>query len=499
MHLDQSTRRTSMALPLDIAEQVLIAAIRTNISVRSLNADFPAISDAALQHMVWISLDSIAQAGDTWLLGRLLDATVSKPNPPIRTLRSSPHVLARASEAGHLDFLGYWLRLVRRFDVVPLTLTMVRRAISAAVRAEQLHVLEWWLSAIPKLFLQYELEQCWAAAYEAAESILVLDRIKKLRMTDSDGNVNRPLVQRMLDDNVRDDYWSFERAVVRAHGAGNLAVMQWWFSQVPHLDKVRFLLPRMLTWDKRYVASNLYFFWANDLSQRTGPCLTLCWRQYERSRLIFADLDAWKANAPDLLKRALDQALCWRCRDIIQNSSPSTCPVRECAQDHRIDCTIPPEGLFRDRKFHKQHLSMALCKEGLVAGFRALLHSGRNAFAYVHSHAFLVASKRGHFGILRVWLEECQDDDFRAYPLWDGHDVDGKWLRWMSLDEFGGRSLLRFSYRALQFKSYESGVKSLRCLTWWKCWLLGACPFAFSRYYHRGLRLGRNVQSKIKP
>ncbi|ORZ29640.1 hypothetical protein BCR44DRAFT_1053992 [Catenaria anguillulae PL171] len=103
------------SLPLDIAELVLIAAIRTNISVRSLNADalsilnvlgprqeFPTIPDSALHHMIWISLDSIAQAGDTWLLGRLLDPTVAKPSPPIRTLRSSPHVLARASEAGHL-------------------------------------------------------------------------------------------------------------------------------------------------------------------------------------------------------------------------------------------------------------------------------------------------------------------------------------------------------------------------------------------------------------
>ncbi|ORZ29639.1 hypothetical protein BCR44DRAFT_1448458, partial [Catenaria anguillulae PL171] len=320
---------------------------------------------------------------------------------------------------------------------------MVRRAISAAVRAEQLHVLDWWVNAISKLFLTHELSMCWEAAYEAAESVQVLEHIKKLRMADHDGN----------------------EAIMRAHGASNLAVMQWWFSQVPRLDKVRFLLPHMLTWHRLHVIGNLDYLWLNDIGQRTGPCLRLCWR----------------TNAPDLLKCALDKTDCSRCLDIIQSPSPSTCcPVPECAHDHCIECTIPRDGLFRDRRFHRQNLVMVMCKHGIVEGFRACLLSRPDAVANVHRQALLVASKCGHLGILKVWLEECQDVDFRAYPLWDGvgisvldwlleHDVDGKWLRWMSLDEVsragqthvldwwlikfreGRVPVLRFSYRALQF------------------------------------------------
>ncbi|ORZ34301.1 hypothetical protein BCR44DRAFT_1486021 [Catenaria anguillulae PL171] len=142
---------------------------------------FPSITDALLCQAHRIHVPDICDAGDTWLLGKLLDVQVPNPRRHIWVARHklyprSQCMLEGASSRGDFDTLGYWFRLAtlgaaRTSVPVRITGAMARRAILGAARSHRLDVIKWLLDMIPKVSLTSDEQRtCWMLAYAGVKA-----------------------------------------------------------------------------------------------------------------------------------------------------------------------------------------------------------------------------------------------------------------------------------------------------------------------------------------
>ncbi|ORZ33424.1 hypothetical protein BCR44DRAFT_1438471 [Catenaria anguillulae PL171] len=155
-------------LPLELAESVLVAAIRSiryirrsdaakqapylNVALRSV---LPEVTKAAIARQVWVDMDHASACGDVELLNLMVRMSQLPEYSESLVLHYTDKAMHLASERGHIAVLNWW---VAHQDKLPLkywTEAMDRasalgrwiEALRGAAKAGHVHVLDWWLQS----------------------------------------------------------------------------------------------------------------------------------------------------------------------------------------------------------------------------------------------------------------------------------------------------------------------------------------------------------------
>ncbi|ORZ34383.1 hypothetical protein BCR44DRAFT_1436584, partial [Catenaria anguillulae PL171] len=149
-------------LPIELAQEVLVAAIRSTrilhashdgsanlvpyLNVLGPRSQFPNITYTAINKCWWIHLDHASERGNIDLANLLVAMSTSYP---FRPLQYTPKAIDLASANGHLDMLKWWTDVARGKHGLRLVFSP-----EATCCAKSVAILDWWEteSGLPKFY-----------------------------------------------------------------------------------------------------------------------------------------------------------------------------------------------------------------------------------------------------------------------------------------------------------------------------------------------------------